>query len=350
MGNIHRKKGSEIIMKLFSTEQISKYHPDKYADQISDAIVTECLRQDKNSRVAVETMVKNDIVVIAGEITTEAKVNYEEVVRKVANKLNYKVSGVINLISKQSPQINKAVTKDKELGAGDNGLMFGYATNETDTYLPYAFDYANKVIKALEKEVKYGVLNGDAKTQVTVDLETNEIKTVVINAAHHEQYDPNKIQGHIEAILKENNLYIEGVKYLVNTGGIWTLGGPAADTGLTGRKIVADQYGGFTPVGGGAFSGKDPSKVDRTASYFARKIAVDLVKKFDLKDCEIQIGFAIGQTKPISLNIKADTDKDLKKYVEENYDLTVSGMIKHLDLLNKDFEKIAEGCHYRLSW
>lgn len=337
-------------MNLFSTEQISKYHPDKYADQISDAIVTECIRQDKNSRVAIETMVKNDIVVLGGEITTKAKVNYEEIVRKVANKLNYKVGGVINLISKQSPQISGAVNKDGEIGAGDNGIMFGYATNETDTFLPYGFDYANKIIKALEEQVEGGVLKGDAKTQVTIDRKTNKIKTVVINAAHDESYTEPVITHYILHILQESGLYLNDVEYLINTGGRWTIGGPQADTGLTGRKIVADQYGGYVAVGGGAFSGKDPSKVDRTASYFARKLAVDLVKKFDLKECEIQIGFAIGHTEPISIEIKADTEIDLIKYVKENYDLTVKGMIKQLDLLNKDFEKIAEGCHYRISW
>lgn len=338
------------MSNLFSTEQISKYHPDKYADQISDAIVTECIRQDKNSKVGVETLVKGDVVVLGGEITTNANVNYETIVRRVATKLNYKVNGIINLISKQSPQINKAVVKNGDIGAGDNGIMFGYATNETDSYLPFGFDYANKIIKAIEGAVGEGVLKGDAKTQVTLNRKTNEIKTVVINACHYDDYTDEEVKEYILLKISEAGLYKSNIEYLINTAGRWTIGGAEADAGLTGRKIVADQYGGYVAVGGGAFSGKDPSKVDRTASYFARKIAVDLVKKFNLKECEIQIGFAIGHTKPISLEIIAETDIDLVKYIKENYDLSVKGMIKELDLYNKDFEKVAEGCHYRLSW
>lgn len=330
-------------MSLFSTEQISKYHPDKYADQISDAILTEALKQDKNSRVAVETLVKNKTVVVAGEITTNAKINYEEIARKVATKLNYEIDSFVNLISKQSPQINQAVNKD---GAGDNGIMFGYATNETESYLPKAFDYANKVIKALENAVKHGILKGDAKTQVTIDTKTNEIKTVVINACHHEKYTNAQVRQHIVQILIENKLYYARVKYLTNTAGRWTIGGPIADAGLTGRKIVADQYGGYAPVGGGAFSGKDPTKVDRSATYMARHIAKHLVDKFNLENAEVQLAYAIGKAEPVGVSVKTNDGVDYADYVKLHYDLTPQGIIKKLDLLNTNYEQVAEGCHF----
>lgn len=343
-------------MSLFSTEQVSKYHPDKYADQISDAILTECLRQDKNSRVAVETLVKNKTVVIAGEITTTAKINYEEIARKVATKLNYEIESFINLISKQSPQISQAVTKNE--GAGDNGIMFGFATSETDSYLPKGFDYANKIIKAIESDVetnKLTILKGDAKTQVTIDTDTNEIKTVVINACHKELYTELEVKEYIINLLHKNSIYIEGAEYLTNTAGLWTIGGAIADAGLTGRKIVCDQYGGFNAVGGGAFSGKDPTKVDRSATYMARHIAKDLVKKFNLKQATVQLGYAIGKAEPISIavntnitttNTSINTNIVYIDYIRENYDLTPKGIIKKLKLLEINYEKVAEGCHF----
>lgn len=333
-------------MSLFSTEQISKYHPDKYADQISDAILTEALKQDKNSRVAVETLVKNKTVVVAGEITTTANINYEEVARKVATKLNYEIDSFINLLSKQSPQINQAVNKNGEIGAGDQGLMFGYATNETDSFLPKAFDYANKIIKALENEVPKGTLKGDAKTQVTIDTMTNEIKTVVISVCHDEDFTDEHIKQYVIQMLINNNLYYSGVKYLINTAGRWTIGGAIADAGLTGRKIVADQYGGFAPVGGGAFSGKDPTKVDRSATYMARYIAKHLVKKYGLEYAEVQLAYAIGQAQPVSISVKTNNGKDYTKYVKENFDLTPKGIIDKLNLLETNYEKVAEGCHF----
>jgi S-adenosylmethionine synthetase len=267
-------------MRLFSTEQISKYHPDKYADQISDAILTECLSQDRNSHCGIETMVKDNTVVLGGEITTNAKVDYIDIVRRVADKLGYTVDAVINLIGKQSHEINEAVTSEKKIGAGDQGIMFGYATAETESRLPFGFDLANKIIAAIEHDIETNPncpFKGDAKTQVTVDLDAEptlaSVQTILVSVCHKEMVTLDDVKAEvtklIQSIFGENSL----PELIINPSGTWTLGGPTADCGLTGRKIVCDQYGGYCAVGGGAFSGKDPTKVDRSASYMARHLA-----------------------------------------------------------------------------
>lgn len=339
-------------MRLFSTEQVSKYHPDKYADAISDAIVTECLKQDKESHVACETMVKGTVVVLAGEITTKAKLNYEEIVGRVASDLNYEVTKIINLLSKQSPQINNAVLSSEDLGAGDQGIMFGFATNETDSYLPNGFDLANEIIARIEEDVtkENSILKGDAKTQVTMDLETNSIYKVLVSVCHKEKdSDGNKItldsvKDYITNLLKD---LVSADKLLINPSGIWTIGGPTADSGLTGRKIVCDQYGGYMPVGGGAFSGKDPTKVDRSASYMARHIAKELVKKYDEKWVKVELAYAIGVSEPMSVYVTSESKKDYTQEVLDTYNLTPKGIIEYLDLLNLDYYKLSQGCHYR---
>ena len=332
-------------MRLFSTEQISKYHPDKYADQISDAILTECLRQDKNSHCGIETMVKDNTVVLGGEITTTAEIDYEAIVNRVAKKLNYTVDKVINLIGKQSPEINGAVVSDENIGAGDQGIMFGYATSETESYLPFGFDLANRIIKIIEKDVEENnVLIGDAKCQVTVDLDNpGTVEEVLVSVCHSKNYDLDSIRAYVKSLLED---VVEPSKWTINPAGTWNVGGATSDCGLTGRKIVCDQYGGYCPVGGGAFSGKDPSKVDRSASYMARKIAVDLVKKHNLKWCEVQLAYAIGVSEPVSVNIKNDMNIDFSSEVKANYDLTPRGIMNHLNLLTLDYEKLAEGCHF----
>jgi S-adenosylmethionine synthetase len=334
-------------MRLFSTEQVSKYHPDKYADQISDAILTACLKQDHNAHVGCETLVKDKTVVIAGEISTTAKVDYEAVVRRVAAKLGYEVDKFINLLSEQSPEINKAVEQDERIGAGDQGIMFGYATSLTESHLPLAFEYANKVIKAIEDDVQNGILKGDAKCQVTIDLDTNKIKSTLISVCHIESLNLHQIRYYVKQLLIRSGLYDRCESFLINPSGTWNVGGPIADAGVTGRKIVCDQYGGFCAVGGGAFSGKDPTKVDRSASYMARRIAVDLVRNFELKECEVQLGYAIGVAEPVSVSVIADNKVDFIKYISEKYDLTPKGIIKYLNLYEIDYEKLAEGCHYR---
>lgn len=335
-------------MRLFSTEQISRYHPDKFADQISDAILTAILKQDPSSHCGIETMVKDTTVVLGGEVTTAAVVDYTEIVNGVAKKLSYEVTDIINLIGQQSPQINGAVEALEDIGAGDQGIMFGYATSETESFLPFGFDLANKIIKALEFDTAHNpntILKGDAKCQVTVDLDNpGYINEILISACHNEGYTLEDVRAYILNIVES---IATPAKWTINPAGIWTLGGAHADCGLTGRKIVCDQYGGYCAVGGGAFSGKDPSKVDRSATYMARKIAVDLVKNYGLKWCEVQLAYAIGVADPVSVNVKCDNpDLNLAAYVKNNYDLTPRGIINYLNLLNIDYEKLAEGCHF----
>lgn len=264
---------------LFSTEQVSKWHPDKYADQISDAIVTAYLRQDPESHVACETMVKGNDVIIGGEITSEGEVDHNEVVQRVADKLGYKVDRITDLITRQSNEIRNAVGEGKETGAGDQGMMFGYATREPDE-LPYGFYTANRITRILtEAAERDKVLQGDAKCQVTIDLESKCIAKILVSACHYLNYSLDAIREYIESLIRP--VYSSRkIKLIINPAGAWTFGGPSADCGLTGRKIVCDQYGGFAPVGGGAFSGKDPTKVDRTGAYMARVLACLLLREY----------------------------------------------------------------------
>lgn len=351
-------KGEKPHGRLFSTEQVSKYHPDKYADQISDAILTACLKEDKNSRVACETMVKGNTIILAGEITTGAKVNYAQEATRVAQKLGYKVDNVVTYISTQSPEIANGVGEGDLQGAGDQGMMYGYACSDTESLLPFGFDLANKIIAAIEKDVETNLdtpFKGDAKCQVTVDLDEEptmeSVHTILVSACHKEDFTLEAVQHSIHEILWELGVDTKKVKVIANPAGSWTIGGPTADCGLTGRKIVCDQYGGYCPVGGGAFSGKDPSKVDRSGAYMARKIACDLLQKYDLKECEVQIAYAIGQAEPMSVSIKTNVigqfDAKAAEWVKENYDLTPAGIIKHLNLLEENYERLAEGCHFR---
>ena len=341
-------------MRLFSTEQISKYHPDKYADQISDAILTECLLQDKNSHCGIETMVKDNTVILGGEITTNANIDYIGIVRRVADKLGYTVDSVINLIGKQSHEINTAVTADENIGAGDQGIMFGYATAETVSRLPFGFDLANEIIAAIEFDVENNpdsIFVGDAKTQVTVDLDAeptfDSVRSIVVSVCHKDTVTIDEVRGVVTVLIE--NIFGENPlpALIINPSGTWTLGGPTADCGLTGRKIVCDQYGGYCAVGGGAFSGKDPTKVDRSATYMARHLACELLDIFGLKWCEVQLGYAIGIAKPVSVVIKNDKGIPLEDVVRKNYDLTPLGIIKALNLLERNYELLAEGCHFR---
>lgn len=352
-------------MRLFSTEQVSKYHPDKYADQISDAVLDACLKEDKNSRVACECMVKGESVILAGEITTTGNSNYDAAVESVAQKLGYRVGNILTYIDHQSPEIVKGIEGG---GAGDQGMMYGYACNETDTMLPFGFDLANRIIAAIEQEVAEDpqhILTGDAKCQVTVDLDEKpdigSVKKILVSTCSNPNFTINAVHSIVEAILRGFELP-KDCEIIINPAGLWTVGGPAADCGLTGRKIVCDQYGGYCPVGGGAFSGKDPSKVDRSGAYMARKIACDLLQMFDdLQSVGVQIAYAIGMVQPMSVNIKTTPrdsragagdceilDEIAAEYIAKKYDLTPAGIIKTLDLLNENYEKLAEGCHYRM--
>lgn len=346
-------------MNLISTEQVSKYHPDKVADQISDAIVTECLRKDPCSRVAVECLIKSNLVVLAGELTTKAEIDYERVALRVLKSLNYNdhFNFVIN-ITKQSAEISKAVNiyGDLDIGAGDQGIMFGFATRETKSGLPWPFEMANKIIEAIENDITIKgsdcILKGDAKTQVTADFDNTErtAETIIVSACHVPEIDENYLHNYIAELLRK-----EEIKYkelVVNPGGKWTLGGPSADCGLTGRKIVCDQYGGLVPVGGGAFSGKDPTKVDRSASYMARHLAMRVIEKFSKVGwCRIQLAYGIGMVQPVSVSVTTDLadQTEVEEFVM-SYDLTPKGIIETLDLLKVDYETLAQGCHYRYDW
>jgi len=354
-------------MRLFSTEQVSKYHPDKYADQISDAILDAYIEQDPNARVAVETLVKDNVVVLAGEINSTAKVDHNQVVLLIGTKLRYDIAQVIDMIGKQSQEIHNAVDKDENIAAGDQGIMFGYATRETESMLPYGFDLANQIIKLIENDVennKDSILLGDAKTQVTVDLDIapgpEQVKTIVISVCHCEscqgyKVDPTNLRWYIGNLLAKSDIdWPEHVELIVNPAGPWTIGGPTADAGVTGRKIVCDQYGGYVPVGGGAFSGKDPSKVDRSASYAARQLAVDILNQHPgVNTALVQLGYAIGIEKPVSIHIELDKP-ELEPEVRNTIiweDYTPSAIIKRLHLTEtkpggRKYETLAERCHY----
>ncbi len=344
-------------MRLFSTEQVSKYHPDKYADQISDAILDACLAVDKNSRVACECMVKGNTVILCGEITSTARVDYAEVAKRVGRKLGYTVDTVITQITEQSPEIAGGVRAGDDLRAGDQGIMFGYACSDTDARLPYGFAVANEVIRLIEDaaEKPDSIFKGDAKCQVTVDLDEqpneSSLVEILVSVCHKEGLTKWEVERAVKKLIDDAGLNIGDDCVLnVNPAGEWTIGGPTADCGLTGRKIVCDQYGGYCPVGGGAFSGKDPSKVDRSAAYMARKIACDLLDEHNLGWCEVQLAYAIGEDKPMSITVGSPLELRNSVYakeVEQRYDLSPSGIIKYLDLLNVKYEELAEGCHYR---
>lgn len=343
-------------MRLFSTEQVSKYHPDKYADQISDAILDECLKQDGHSRVACETLVKDTTVVLAGEITTAAKVDYETTVKRVANKLGYKVDKIINLIGQQSQEIADAVNGEEEIGAGDQGMMVGYATRETKSLLPYGFDLANRIIKVIEKDVETNpntILKGDAKVQVTADLDApkdeSSIKTILVSVCH-KPASIESVHNYVKTLINTQVIEThEGLELIINPAGTWTVGGPTADAGLTGRKIVCDQYGGYVPVGGGAFSGKDPTKVDRSGAYAARELAVEILNRYpQLQTAEVQLAYAIGKAEPVSINIKTDDPEMSRQLTERKLykNFTPKAIIDKLGLKKISYERLAEGCHY----
>lgn len=349
-------------MRLFSTEQVSKYHPDKLADQISDLILTEILKQDKLAQCGIETLIKGSTVVLGGEITANAKINYKKIVKQFMSNMRQPFSKLINLIGRQSKEINSAVVNTTNFGAGDQGMMYGYACRETESMLPYGFDLANKIIKSVESYADRGeYFKGDAKCQVTVDLDKrgiDSLHTVLVSVCQKKDCTLDTAKQVINKILKELYVPINKVKLIVNPSGNWFVGGAKADCGLTGRKIVCDQYGGYCPVGGGAFSGKNPTKVDRSAAYMARYLAKYVLKTVSPKAsfCEIQLSYGIGMSEPIGLSVKTDIKDEGEKLVNillRKFNLTPAGIIKFLDLYNVNYGIIAQGCHYRdegFSW
>jgi len=357
---------------LMTSESVSEGHPDKMADQISDAILDAILNEDKGCRVAVETLVKTGLVVLAGEITTSAEVDYESIARDTIKQIGYdkeelgfdhKSCKVLSAISKQSPDIAMGVDRDSKesQGAGDQGMMFGYATNETTELMPTTIVLSHKLVKKqsqVRKSNELEWLRPDAKSQVTVRFNNGKpefIDTVVLSTQHDEKISMDEIEKKvIEHIIKPTlptNLITNDTKFLINPTGSFIIGGPVGDCGLTGRKIIVDTYGGMARHGGGAFSGKDPSKVDRSAAYAARYVAKNIVAAELADRCEIQVSYAIGVAKPTSVRIKTfDTEKISKEkivdLVDEHFDLTPFGIMNMLDLLQPIYQKTAAYGHF----
>ena len=357
---------------LMTSESVGEGHPDKMADQISDAILDAIIEQDKGCRVAVETLVKTGLVVLAGEITTSAEVDYEAIARKTIKRIGYDNEAlgfddqsceVLSAISKQSPDIAMGVDREdqKQQGAGDQGLMFGYATNETKELMPATIQISHNLVKQHSEVRKSGAiewLRPDAKSQVTINFNNgtpDHIDTVVLSTQHDENIEMQDIHdGVLEHIIKPvlpSELVTEDTRYLINPTGNFIIGGPVGDCGLTGRKIIVDTYGGMARHGGGAFSGKDPSKVDRSAAYAARYVAKNVVAAGLADRCEIQVSYAIGVAKPTSVRIKTfDTNKiseeQIIKLVNANFDLTPYGIMSMLDLLQPIYERTAAYGHF----
>ena len=357
---------------LMTSESVGEGHPDKMADQISDAILDAILEQDTGCRVAVETLVKTGLVVLAGEITTSADIDYEAIARRTIKRIGYdreelgfddQSCEVLSAISKQSPDIAMGVDRadKKEQGAGDQGLMFGYATNETSELMPATIQLSHQLVKKhadVRRSGDLGWLRPDAKSQVTIlfeDGKPKSIDTIVLSTQHDEDVSMNHIQeGVMEHIIKPiipEGLLTNDTKYLINPTGNFIIGGPVGDCGLTGRKIIVDTYGGMARHGGGAFSGKDPSKVDRSAAYAARYVAKNVVAAGLADRCEIQVSYAIGVARPTSVRIKTFgtekiSEEKIVHLVNENFDLTPYGIMKMLDLLQPIYEKSAAYGHF----
>jgi len=356
----------------FTSESVSEGHPDKVADQISDAVLDALLAQDPRSRVACETLVKTGMVVLAGEITTNAWVDLEALVRKVVCEIGYdhgdigfdgQSCAVLNAIGKQSPDIAMGVNEGEnhEQGAGDQGLMFGYASNETDVLMPAPITYSHLLVKRqaeVRKNKTLPWLRPDAKSQITFRYENNKpvaIDAVVLSTQHSPEISNKALH---EAVMDEIILHVlpkewlhKDTKYFINPTGQFIIGGPVGDCGLTGRKIIVDTYGGMARHGGGAFSGKDPSKVDRSAAYMARYVAKNIVAAELAERCEIQVSYAIGVAEPTSITVetfgtsKLSEDR-LVQIIRDNFDLRPKGLIAMLDLLKPIYQTTAAYGHF----
>ena len=342
---------------LFTSEQVSNGHPDKICDQISDAIVTDCLKYDKNSRVAVECMIKDYDITIAGEITSSHTPDFKDLVYWVLAGIGlpdvegYKVN---TRISKQSPDIALGVDQQ---GAGDQGMMFGYATNETREMLPLPFVLATAALVRL-KDSRNPILRPDAKSQVTYDYKRKRIDTFLISTQHSAQAELEDVRKAVTTVMQETAKAYDlntDFKALVNPTGRFVIGSSFADTGVTGRKIIADTYGSACRHGGGAFSGKDPTKVDRSGAYMARKIAKAVVRAGYAKRCEVQLAYAIGVPEPVSVSVDCfGTGRMLQnhivQWIRKHYDLTPAGIISLLHLSEVDYNQISSYGHFWRSW
>ena len=357
---------------LFTSESVSEGHPDKIADQISDAVLDAIIAKDKNARVACETMVKTGVAIISGEISTSAWVDLENLTRKVICDIGYTSSdvgfdgetcGIMNLIGQQSVEIAQGVDRSKpeEQGAGDQGLMFGYATDETETLMPAPLYYSHLLVERQAEVRKSGVLpwlRPDAKSQVTFVYEDNKpvaIDAVVLSTQHNPDITQEQLH---DAVMKNIILHVlpeelltDETKYFINPTGSFVIGGPVGDCGLTGRKIIVDTYGGMARHGGGAFSGKDPSKVDRSAAYAGRYVAKNIVAAGLAQRCEIQVSYAIGVAEPTSITVETFgtgkvSEEKLVELVREHFDLRPYGITKMLDLLHPMYQQTAAYGHF----
>ncbi len=358
---------------LFTSESVSEGHPDKVADQISDAILDAILEQDPRARVAAETLCNTGLVVLAGEITTHANVDYIQVARNTIKRIgydntdfgiDYKGCAVLVAYDKQSPDIAQGVDEgaglDLDQGAGDQGLMFGYACDETPELMPAAIYYAHRLVERqsqLRKDGRLPWLRPDAKSQVTlryVNGRPVSVNTVVLSTQHapevsHSQIEEAVIEEIIKPVLPKE--WLQDTRYLVNPTGRFVIGGPQGDCGLTGRKIIVDTYGGAAPHGGGAFSGKDPSKVDRSAAYAARYVAKNVVAAGLARQCQVQVSYAIGVAKPINITVYTEgtgviSDEKIAELVMEHFDLRPKGIVQMLDLLRPIYQKSAAYGHF----
>jgi S-adenosylmethionine synthetase len=357
---------------LFTSESVSEGHPDKVADQISDAVLDAMIAQDKRARVACETLVKTGVAIVAGEVTTEAWVDLEEIVRGVITDIGYTSSqvgfdgrtcGVLNIIGKQSPDIAMGVDRDKpeEQGAGDQGLMFGYASNETDTLMPAPICYAHRLVERQAEVRKSHLLpwlRPDAKSQVTcryVDGKVAGLDAVVLSTQHDPEVSQEDLREAVMELIIKHVLPKEWMssttKFHINPTGKFEIGGPVGDCGVTGRKIIVDTYGGMARHGGGAFSGKDPSKVDRSAAYAARYVAKNIVAAGIADRCEIQLSYAIGVAEPTSITVetfgtgKVSQDR-LEQLIRAHFDLRPYGIVKMLDLVHPMYRPTASYGHF----
>ena len=349
---------------VFTSESVSEGHPDKVCDQISDAILDACLMQDPDSRVACETLTTTNLVVISGEITTKAKINWQEIALDAVRKIGYNdpnvgfcadEAKVMVCVHKQSPDISQGVTEGQgmftEQGAGDQGMMFGYASNETPALMPAPIYYAHKIVEELARlrhtePEKYRYLRPDSKSQVSIRYSQGKPVAVTAVVVSH-QHTPDMEHSWLEALVKEVVRKVvpaeqlnDDIVYYVNPTGRFEIGGPHGDTGLTGRKIIVDTYGGVGSHGGGAFSGKDPSKVDRSAAYMCRYIAKNIVAAGLADKCEVQVAYAIGVAEPLSINVdtygtgKLKSDQDLEKVIRKVFSLKPAAIVKALGLKN----------------
>src|SRR4030095_1539491 len=371
---------------FFTSESVSEGHPDKVCDQISDAVLDDILKHDKNARVACETFCATGLVLVGGEITTTHYVDIQKIVREVVKDIGYTKGdyrfdfhsiNVLSAINKQSPDIARGGDTG---GAGDQGMMFGYAVNETSNYMPLAIDIAHNLLRELADIRKEGkvmtYLRPDSKSQVTIEYSNENvpkrIDTIVISTQHDEFVtgsDSKKADKEMQETIKKDlikylipkvigkypakikNLFDNKIKYLINPTGKFVIGGPHGDTGLTGRKIIVDTYGGAAPHGGGAFSGKDPSKVDRSATYASRHLAKNIVASGLAAECLIQVSYAIGVADPISIFVNTKgtgkvADKDISKFIQKEIDMTPKGIISRLDLRRPIYRKTSNYGHF----